>query len=372
MISESILYREANLTHHPEHPITPNADFKNTTLTLGDLHGNTMKLLTILIQEGILVLNSPSQYAVLYEIYNTPAAALTKAQLNTFASILKQATLTPPKLLRLLGDDIGDRGMNDYFTFLLIETLKLAGLNLDIIFSNHASVAIQRMLEGHNGCRVIGAPGYNQQQSCDFFWQLVESQLIAYADILALFNRYYLPCLKLIGYQLSAPALDPADKPRDVGAVVHLFTHAPVGLETIKDIAAYFEVDYNDTTPEQLMHTIDAINAAFQHALSTKTLTHYYDIESPQHNPIFAIVWSRQLRDDFTLTPAGDYLVTSTHGHVGVDWTPNFPLHRAPHPVLINLDNMLGKSDGFLIERYPVLIGYIYHLVAGGPSLRSG
>eukprot|EP00027_Filamoeba_sp_ATCC50430_P003041 CAMPEP_0168553958 /NCGR_PEP_ID=MMETSP0413-20121227/7524_1 /TAXON_ID=136452 /ORGANISM="Filamoeba nolandi, Strain NC-AS-23-1" /LENGTH=99 /DNA_ID=CAMNT_0008584667 /DNA_START=164 /DNA_END=460 /DNA_ORIENTATION=- len=64
----------------------------------------------------------------------------------------------------------------------------------------------------------------------------------------------YYPCLRLISYSLLQD-----------GNVI-LYSHAHVGLETVKALATHYSVAYDDSTAEKLCHTIEAIHACFQPA----------------------------------------------------------------------------------------------------------
>ena len=110
----------------------------HTQSTLGDAHGNTIKLIHFLIRDGVLQLWKGYQdYQDLLTIYNKDVEKLTKADLKNFNSIIKNATVSNLGMVRLLGDELVDRGQNDYFTLKVLEKLGKSGVKTEIQCSNH-------------------------------------------------------------------------------------------------------------------------------------------------------------------------------------------------------------------------------------------
>ena len=64
----------------------------HTQSTLGDVHGNTIKLINFLIREGVLQLRGGYRdYQRLLAIYNTDVDELTKDNLKIFNTIIKKS-----------------------------------------------------------------------------------------------------------------------------------------------------------------------------------------------------------------------------------------------------------------------------------------
>ena len=108
-----------------------------THVSLGDIHGNALKLMYILIEEGVLKVTS-EQYATLHRIYMIPVIKLTKEDIKDFENIVSILPINPQKAITIIGDELADRGNNDYFTLLILKKLHKAGLNIDIMLSNHS------------------------------------------------------------------------------------------------------------------------------------------------------------------------------------------------------------------------------------------
>lgn len=113
-----------------------------TEVTIGDLHGNALKLIFVLIKEGVLDLPKDC-YDYFVDIYN--ADPINKDKVNFFQQhILPYITLKPGAeitKIRLIGDELADRGGNDYFTLKILQKLKqlLPRNALEIIISNHGT-----------------------------------------------------------------------------------------------------------------------------------------------------------------------------------------------------------------------------------------
>ena len=77
------------------------------------------------------------------DIYNTEVNQLTKEQLTTFQTIIEQANINLDKAVTLIGDELADRGNNDYFTLLVLKKLHQSKVNLNILLSNHSAEFIR-------------------------------------------------------------------------------------------------------------------------------------------------------------------------------------------------------------------------------------
>lgn len=116
-------------------------------LTIGDLHGNTFKLLHALIENNVLVLDDKNDYSELNRIYQRFGRDLKSynkdtfnADLQIFNTIIEKAKLNSIDTLELIGDDLSDRGNCDLLTLLLIyhlSTKENKPKNLHILLSNH-------------------------------------------------------------------------------------------------------------------------------------------------------------------------------------------------------------------------------------------
>lgn len=239
----------------PECTLEPSRD---SLTVFGDLHANALKFLHLLIQNGFITNLHPSQYTTLYKIYQKEVSQLTQADIDTWLSIVSKMKCSNRHKLLLLGDELGDRGNNDFFMITLIE--KISHMHsLSITLSNHADAFLASYESGFN----ILNGGYEQtrpstvsrsnQFSQSTLAYLQEKGFVTKEELKAFTKSVYLPKLTLIEYHY-----DPVDK------TISLFTHAPIGLSIISKMASELNIHYKDETPEALIGTIDAINQSVQ------------------------------------------------------------------------------------------------------------
>lgn len=152
-------------------------------VTLGDLHGNAVKLLHFLMRYGVViwkasVADKAAAYQSFVDIYDRAAELLKfrNLMINLQGDIQNSSTknevyrsefdrlkvLSAPKewmllirrfdvlmsqlavqdamtQVRLLGDELADRGSNDYFTLRLLGFLQEAHVQVSILSSNHGA-----------------------------------------------------------------------------------------------------------------------------------------------------------------------------------------------------------------------------------------
>ena len=333
----TLVYREADLD------VTPKAmKLADTThSSLGDAHGNTLKIIYTLIEEGILKLANEDDYLRLRDICKTPVQRSSKSQLSEkehldsikqqiveFKEILDRAEVNTKLSHSLMGDELCDRGPNDYYTLVLLDMLYQRGANIDTLFSNHGlEFLLDYERQQFTGQSKLGV---GQSDSLYNMVLLIKKGVVKEEEVRTIVKRSYLPMLKAINYTLSPEG------------ELTLFTHAPVGLETIKAVARLFQIPYNDQSIKGLITTIDNINALLRTNIGTNGLASSipYELSTnfvPLSNPLFRLTWNRELDDELIIKPAGNFKVKFVHGHVG-DQGLNLPSHE-------NLDNLFGKYD---------------------------
>ena len=320
-------------------------------VSLGDLHGNALKLIYVMIEEGVLELkddegglSAKEKYETLRDIYLTPVDRLTRDDINVFAAIINSATSHKEKAVTLIGDELADRGENDYFTLLILQKLKKDDVNIDILLSNHSAEFFKDYDRGSftGRCDLMGGQG----NSLLGMYQLISNGLIDEKDVRKLVLMDYKPMVKAISYTMS-PEGD-----------ITLFSHAPIGLETIKALAVKLNTEYNDHTPKELIHSIDAINEKVQGLIESQKLAALIDEEAvpsnlvPVNCPLYRLTWNRALGDELVLIPTGGFNVNFVHGHIG----PGEILqNRKPVPSHQNMDSLFGKAQGPLFKTGPDL-----------------
>ncbi len=327
-------------------------------LTLGDLHGNALKLIHFLIREQILQGIGPGEYAELVRIYKTPVNNLNKIELDFFRKILHKTSANPRGIgmIRLIGDVLCDRGSNDFFTLWVIKRLVELKIPIEIIVSNHdvefmyaysKSSSINGRLELKPSYIVKSGFGRSMGNLILLLQQVPEMA----AEIVELIEEFYVPRFKLLSYSLDT----------NQGGIT-LYTHAPVGLETLQRLADYCSTEFKAATVHQLATCIDQINqtasqrggvvALYNDLLKMKEYNFLSKAETKAH-PLYLLIWNRLY--DFLQRPLqlnsidmADELICYVHGH-----DQNEAIASQPH--IINLDNYLGKNysrDGSVVEAY--------------------
>jgi len=317
----------------------------STQITIGDLHGNAMKLMFMLIKHGIATNISQADYETLVKCYKTPTQDLTTDILSEFNQILSHMTFSQDSFVRLIGDELADRGNNDYFTLKILEKLSENKVPVEILVSNHGIEFIEACEKQQN----FNPPTLqgSHAQSMLNLQALVDNNLVTREEILKIVKNSYQPSLRAISYSLSQ------DKKN-----ITIYSHAGIGLNTIKDLAQKLKIPYQDTSASQLKQTIDSINIVFQTHVQNNTVNTLYthdamllgygndDSLKSTDAPFEFIMWNRRYDDIHRPDIYFDYGLTFVHGHDKDD-----PIQAHVY----NLDNDLGKFENMNIGPYRVL-----------------
>lgn len=362
---------EADLREHPA--VIKRAD-PAAQITIGDMHGNTMKLIHFLIQQGVMKLESPEQYAELrdiYAIFNDANAYKPevkdnlKSLLTAFQNIVSRAKIIDPApTIRLIGDELADRGANDYLTLKVLEKLSKAGTNVEILMSNHSMeflAPIEIGIEaGKEGVTNFNNLGGQQGQSGVNLYRLLELGVIDFAEVQELVNNHYKKFTRALSYTLSEDNKE-----------ITIFSHAAIGMTQLVDIAKTLGIQ-NVKEPEsavEIAKLIDVIADEMMKRVLNNTLNEFKISEGdlkgrykPEYSALEFLFWNREYAPDLidrkpTLTN-GDKC-NWAHGHDSDD-----PLHVQKKPHIKMLDSYFGKSwrDPFLTTsdqmQNPVLTTY--------------
>lgn len=314
-------------------------------VTIGDLHGNAMKLVFLLVKHGIVSEINETDYASLVNIYQKSPEDLTQIDLISFNDILGKMKFNNKIGIRFLGDELADRGSNDYFTLKLLEQLHKNNVSFEILVSNHGIEFIEAYETKRQGrwttrfeCR------YEQAMSLDNLEFLCSYNLVKKQEILQLVETVYKPYLKALSYSFN-----------DDLSEMTIYSHAPIGLNTIKALKNQFGIVEDD-----LESAIYFINKKFQElVLNNKVNTLYKkgdngDIEKgyankKSDNPFVCLLLNREcetLQRDETL---GERQLNWVHGH-----HHDFVNRTGRDGHVFNLDNLLGKRSKH-IDQYTVL-----------------
>ena len=324
-------------------------------ITIGDLHGNAMKLMFLLVAHQIATITE-EDYLALVKIYKTPEEQLTAQYLEEFNEILGRITFNPGINITLIGDELADRGSNDYFTLKILQKLKREGVPVEIIFSNHSMDFIECyeiyqhfdakkrhldysvMLELDADDKKVSKerktwPGLGEYQarSMQNLQLLVDNNFVSMEEIKTIIQDVYKPSLRAISYSLNEDKTE-----------ITIFSHAGIGLTIIKDLAKKLAVEYKDTTVEDLAQTIEDINKRFLIHLINNTIHTLYDPDKldtagepyPDDVPFERIAWNRHYKDLDRPDDHSGYKVCFVHGHDSYD-------PKKAH--IYNLDTALGR-----------------------------
>lgn len=278
--SSLVIDYEADLDQYPK----KNDDEKLTpdkVLTVGDMHGNALKFIYILIRHQVLDINK-SDYEQLIMIYNTPVPKINEKKsypdhafeervkiyaenIKLFNTIINNAfeRMDPKKIgqLRLLGDLISDRGQNDYFTLRIIECFakKEPSIIKEILLSNHdynAFVEIYNLNNPHKPTEpwFLEKHAFFKQSLLNLI-ELIKLKLVSLQWVTKTLNTHFKPLLKLISYARETS--------HDGNKYLSFYTHAPTKfMYALQNTMHCFELkeDPSRSKLSNLIYIIDNIN----------------------------------------------------------------------------------------------------------------
>jgi hypothetical protein len=337
--------------------------FEQSVATIGDLHGNAIKLLHFLTKVGVVEL-SDEDYSCFYDLYHTvPATKESMAAFKSLVDSLVIAEKTP--FIRLIGDELADRGANDFYTLYLLKKLHDNKVEFDINQSNH-TMEFTLAYETEGGIReFVSNLAGNQANSAVALSESINDGVVTQAEVdelVAIHKKHQ----RIISYTLS-----------DDG--ITLYSHAPIDFKVVKALANKFGVEYFDKTPELLAYTIEKINQRYVDIVEQNKLHEYifedalYAPESypVEDYPIEHILWNRNYAAlDWQAQPEDlDYKISYVYGHDS----------KVPEEIkgdnIVCLDALFGKElmPGFEIEECgeEVRVGWFGSFAVENPILKD-
>lgn len=319
-------FQNRSVLHYPHH-----IDNDAKLLVYGDVHGNVMVLIYILMMMDVISLER-RYYLKLLKIYQIHPEYLSTRQIEQWQDLMNKIIFKKNKItILLLGDILADRGMNDYFTLLLIAQCQTNGISFKITLSNHDLVFIN-IVERKLDWNVTWMPKayiksvYNMHQLC-------MNQPAINEALQSLYQQFYAPCLQLLSIE-------------NINHQCYIFSHAPIDLNIIQYASDLLGVSYQDNTQELLANTINLINTEIHEYATSQMLHSCFDFNKmaqlANHHPVDednaleAFVWNRHY-GCLNRTPFHqDFDLYFAHGHD----------HLGPlqHHVLY-LDTDFGKGD---------------------------
>ncbi len=309
----------------------------NDVVTIGDLHGNAAKFLHILIREGIVDIPK-SDYEKFIEIYKTSRYGL--YNLDELNNILSRVTLkTSAPRLRLIGDDLADRGNNDFLTLSLYQRLNQLNFKYEVIASNHGVEFLKQYAHGINQSLVLLYTDQNEFFGNSFYGLRYDilSKKVSADEVNTLIETNYLPHVCLLSYLIA-----------NEGEIA-IYSHAPISQDKISEVAGVFGVEYKGNTVYELANTIDQINTKFANILSDKSQLDLFFKKTDWKNlgildDFINDRYDKVMYSENKNIPS--YQVNNIHGHVG-ETTIDSKLNNWSYE---NLDSDLGKTER--IERH--------------------
>jgi ubiquitin C-terminal hydrolase len=309
---------------------------KTAEVTIGDIHGNTMKFIYFLIREGVLELSPPKDAITIFkkltDIYNGPQPP-TPEDLKYFEqSLERMKVLTNAPKVRLIGDELADRGKNDLLTLLVMEKLQNAGKPPEIIFSNHSlgfmKVYEEHMIKGFNG-PINSGINVADTNSLKGMFDTLEQYPEMKNRVLDIVKNAYLPHLKIMSYSAN---------PSNQGMAP--YSHAPVGLEAVDKLKEKYSPNCQDYKNNSVALTdcIDKINRLFRQSILSAGF--FSEVTTNPNDAVRYVVWNRNyeglerpevLKDGTRMS----YI----HGHDSREKNDS----KSPSHVIC-LDNTLGKG----------------------------
>jgi hypothetical protein len=259
---------------------------------------------------------------------------------DEFHQFLGQIEVKDKKaVVRLIGDELADRGSNDYFTLRFLELLSDNGVKVNITISNHSNefVTAYENLFQDRGLKAKGDVTDPDKLSFLGLKVLVDEGIVQASAITDMVEKAYKPALKVIDYTLS-----------DDG--INLFSHAPVRFEIIQHVANKLGVVYDDSTKEALAATIDKINVKFGQAVAENRINELCDTsnigqlesltaQEMATSPLVNVIWNRWSAaadtQDARPSEKNGYKIGYNHGH---------DPYQSQFEHVNNLDTSCGKG----------------------------
>lgn len=299
-------------------------------VTIGDLHGNALKLIYFLLRNQVIKL-SKRDYQQLVTIYTTPPELITSKDLDLFQAIITSAPLSRLHKIRFLGDDLCDRGMNDFYTLFIFKTLDAGMVPFDIVLSNHGEFflsAFERPEQSFNYNPYGEGNNEATVRSMLNLGKLIDRGFVNKQDIIEWVQVHYLKHLLLPGFLINTEQKE-----------MTIFSHAPLDLAILAALAKDLSVPFNDSDLTELGKSFEGINKVVNQWIQSNKFTEHYLALDALHeskgtpSPLRQVLWNRNygILDRSSERDDKPYSVNYVHGH---DSLPN----------VFNLDNLFGKG----------------------------
>lgn len=274
---------------------------KGRSKTIGDLHGNVMKLLWDLIYSGIISGIDETDYQTLCEIYDalsyTHLQNLSKQTaaefFSQFCTIINKITLAnQPRLLRLIGDVLCDRGSNDALTLLLLDKLDQLGLPIRILLSNHDMACFNNIFRLDKPTQGVS------ELAMLLLMNLLPQSSSKHDNIGVILNdiikKYSTQWLYLVDSELNCDN------------TVTLYTHTLATQDTLRELAELHNTKWQSDTAPSILASCQRLNSAFKKEIETSGgLASYFSrklavLKTPEmivQSPLYRLTWNRDIQE---------------------------------------------------------------------------
>lgn len=242
MVNKLIRENNPKLYERPQarEPMRNDSDIQ---LIVGNLNGNAMKLLYLLVEYGIALIDEES-YFKLGQIFQESLVKLTKTKLKEFAQLLDKIQFKGGAKLVLLDGAVGGDEGNDYFTLLLMQKL----LKRNVVIKTHLSSANAKLCRAYRNA----SPFNDGNLSMTHMERLLQDKLINRDEINLLIKNAFLPTLVPLSYQFTSDGFC-------IRAAYSL------GLETLRDITKKLQIYYTANSGSEIASIIEKINKKYNH-----------------------------------------------------------------------------------------------------------
>ncbi|MFI4956755.1 MAG: hypothetical protein ACHQAX_06070 [Gammaproteobacteria bacterium] len=318
-----------NIMEHPQLHGPVVSFGKNTQWsTIGDLHGNVMNFIYFAVHRGAMKI-SPQAYRELADIYHDWSEAKEpkkrQAAKARFKELIAGIEVAPGAKLRLIGDELCDRGMSDDLTLEALARFKDMGGTCETMLSNHTAVFIEHIEEAIHRSTINGKLNHelfklilseteeNLMEGERFtasFRNLqysVQHDLTTVDEILNLYKKHK-KSFKAFSYDTGTD-----------GRLI-IYSHAAISKRMIRGIAKEMKGEFKPgeksslatlkkkkpRTDEDMIPIINAINRVVTQHAENNTLSALLYTESGKKTKLDQALW---MRDD-----PGDN-TNNVHGH---------------------------------------------------------
>lgn len=261
----------------------------DSCVTLGDMHGNALKLFYLLCFHDCFESEMYHQnhlenlYYEFHELYEKDADDFDTQFVADAVALVDKLVFRSDCSVRFIGDLLADRGKNDFLTLLLIKRMHVCALPYTIILSNHDAEFFYALETNTDDApRVTRMSDRKQFRSANNLAKLLKKGLIDIDELKTWMQTCIYPYVKVIDIE-------------EYNNVTVVYTHAPVSRSQIVQLHDYLvkQGDVALAAIEKLFsEMVEDINAAVANNLRNgKFARMLEDIKSS--NMLRNFIWMR-------------------------------------------------------------------------------